>query len=296
MSLPIPVDTPADVLQSVITDKQSAQFRDVTAESGYVPIDFSMPALTFTNHVILLIASGSLQINHLLEGFTSEEYFSGSGQVLIFPAGTSIQCNHSDFGYSCLKLTPNAVHQAIGEVIDTSQIDLRPNFKEIDKKKDFLLGHLLMKSVSGIHDESWLDHLYIESLTHALILHIYKNYSVQRKDIPTYTGGLSLYQRHSAVDYIKTHLGQDIRLADIAKLLGMSQYYFCRLFRQSMGISPYQYVIQQRVERAKKLLRRSQKTSIAAVALECGFTNQSSLCKHFRKLTGTTPNAYRRSL
>lgn len=63
-----------------------------------------------------------------------------------------------------------------------------------------------------------------------------------------------------------------------------------------MGVSPYKYVIQQRVELAKSLLRQSPKMSIAAIALDCGFTNQSALSKHFRNLTGTTPNSYRKGL
>ena len=107
---------------------------------------------------------------------------------------------------------------------------------------------------------------------------------------------LSKPQLHRAIDYIESHLDQEITLTDIAQVLGMSQYYFCRLFRQSMGVSPYKYVIYQRIERAKQLLRQPQKMSIAAISLECGFANQSALSKHFRSLTGTTPNTYRKRL
>lgn len=296
MTLPIPINTPADVLQSVITGKKSAQFRDVIAESGYVPVDFSTPELIFIDHLIALTASGLLQVNHLSEGLTSHQYHSLPGQVLIFPAGTSIQCNHSDVSYSCLKLTPHIVNQAVGEVVDISQVELQPNFKEINQKKDPLLKHLLVKCIEGMQGDSSLDHLYIESLINTLILHIYKNYSAQKKGVPACVGGLSPYQLRCTIDYVETHLGQEIKLADIAELLGMSQYHFCRLFRQSMGFSPYQYVIQKRVEQAKKMLRQLQNTSIAAIALECGFSSQSSLCKHFRNLTGVTPKAYRRGM
>ncbi|MGH8000244.1 MAG: helix-turn-helix domain-containing protein, partial [Brasilonema sp.] len=68
-------------------------------------------------------------------------------------------------------------------------------------------------------------------------------------------------------------------------------YYFCQLFKQSLGITPYQYVLQLRVERAKQLLK-NQKITICDVALACGFANQSHFTKHFRKLTGMTPKAY----
>ncbi|NJO43692.1 MAG: helix-turn-helix transcriptional regulator [Cyanobacteria bacterium CRU_2_1] len=72
----------------------------------------------------------------------------------------------------------------------------------------------------------------------------------------------------------------------------MSVYYFCELFKQSIGVAPYQYVLQQRVERAKQLLK-DEKRAIVDIALECGFANQTHLNKHFRKLTGMTPKSYR---
>ena len=75
----------------------------------------------------------------------------------------------------------------------------------------------------------------------------------------------------------------------------MSPYYFMRMFKRSMHITARQYVIQQRIDRAKELLR-SPELEIAEVAYQCGFTNQSHLTNVFRRSTQTTPNAYRRDL
>ncbi|NET35111.1 MAG: helix-turn-helix transcriptional regulator [Cyanothece sp. SIO1E1] len=105
--------------------------------------------------------------------------------------------------------------------------------------------------------------------------------------------GLPEYILQSTIAYIHEHLDQELRLAGIAKVAGISQYYFARLFKQSTGIAPHQYVIQQRVKRAKQLLEQ-RGLQIADIALECGFTSQSQLNKHFRVLTGTTPKAYRK--
>lgn len=63
-----------------------------------------------------------------------------------------------------------------------------------------------------------------------------------------------------------------------------------------MEVSPDKYVVQQQVELAKVLLRQSRRMAIANITLECRFSNQSALSKHFRKPTGVTPNAYRKSL
>lgn len=94
------------------------------------------------------------------------------------------------------------------------------------------------------------------------------------------------------LDYLDAHLGQEITLAELAELVGISQFHFGRLFKQSLGLSPYQYLLQQRVERAKTLLKHTDKP-IAAIALECGFNSHSHLGRKFRQLTGMTPKAYR---
>ncbi|NJR26193.1 MAG: helix-turn-helix transcriptional regulator [Richelia sp. CSU_2_1] len=96
-----------------------------------------------------------------------------------------------------------------------------------------------------------------------------------------------------AIDYIQAHLNEKLTLDAIASQLNISQYHFCELFKKSMGMPPYEYVLRQRIERAKELLQTKKEMAIVDIALECGFANQTHLNKHFRKLTGTTPKAYR---
>ncbi|NEQ53419.1 MAG: helix-turn-helix transcriptional regulator [Leptolyngbya sp. SIO3F4] len=91
---------------------------------------------------------------------------------------------------------------------------------------------------------------------------------------------------------IDAHLGQEIRLNDLAQQVDMSQFHFGRLFKQSLEVSPYQYLLQQRVEKVKQLLKQTDKP-IADIALSCGFNSHSHLNRKFRQLTGTTPKAYR---
>jgi AraC family transcriptional regulator len=87
-------------------------------------------------------------------------------------------------------------------------------------------------------------------------------------------------------------LHEKLSLDAIATELNLSVYYFCELFTQSIGIPPYKYVLQQRVERAKQLLKNSQKP-LADIALDCGFASQSHLNRHFHKLASITPKKYR---
>jgi AraC family transcriptional regulator len=92
---------------------------------------------------------------------------------------------------------------------------------------------------------------------------------------------------------MKANLTQDLSILDLATLTGMSESHFSRSFKRSVGISPYQYLIQQRVERAKQLLEQ-RSISISTIALDCGFANQTHLTKVFRQMTGMTPKAYQK--
>ncbi len=102
---------------------------------------------------------------------------------------------------------------------------------------------------------------------------------------------LSPQQLRHTVDYIQANLHRALNLPIIATHLDLSYYDFCSLFKKSMGISPWQYVIKHRIDRAKELLKE-QKLSIAEIALACGFSHYSHLNKHFQKVTGTTPGNY----
>ena len=90
------------------------------------------------------------------------------------------------------------------------------------------------------------------------------------------SGGLPPYKLKQALEYINVNLERSIKITDIARLIDISSYYFCRLFSQSTGVSPYQYVIQQRVAKAKNSIENS-KLPLANITYECGFSSQSQM-------------------
>jgi AraC family transcriptional regulator len=102
------------------------------------------------------------------------------------------------------------------------------------------------------------------------------------------------YHLSYAIDYINTHLDQELSLDQLCAIAKLSPYHFARSFKQMTGLSPHQYIICQRVERAKKLLLEAQ-MSIAEVAIACGFTHQSHLNRHFKRLVGVTPRTFLKS-
>ena len=110
-------------------------------------------------------------------------------------------------------------------------------------------------------------------------------------EVYPYPDGLPKKKLRQAIDYIQAHLTENVSLDAMSTEVGISRFYFCRLFKQSTGTTPYQYLIKCRIERAKALLLQ-EKLSIADVALEVGFSNQSHLTKHFKRLVGVTPKKF----
>ncbi|MBW4613017.1 MAG: AraC family transcriptional regulator [Desmonostoc vinosum HA7617-LM4] len=130
--------------------------------------------------------------------------------------------------------------------------------------------------------------LYTESLTQVLIVHLLRQYCTLQPKIQQIGESYPQQRLRPVLDYIHSYLDQPLHLAELAAVAGLSQYHFCRLFKQSIGIAPYQYVLQQRMEKAKELLRQ-RKHKIAEISLLVGCTDQSRFARQFKKHFGVTP-------
>jgi len=181
--------------------------------------------------------------------------------------------------------------QTAYESVTTDCVELIPQHTMQDPFIDWI-GKFLSKEVI---DDQFSSRLLVDSLTVALSIHLLRHYSDWHKPLRDDTGGLPRRKLRQAIAYIHDHLTADLTIGAIADELGMSHYYFSRLLKQSMGVSPYRYVMGQRVEAAKTLLKQPP-LSIAAIAAQVGFTSQNQLTIQFRNVTGTMPIKYRQQL
>jgi AraC family transcriptional regulator len=94
------------------------------------------------------------------------------------------------------------------------------------------------------------------------------------------------------LDYIGANLTKELGVRELASVAGMSPHYFSELFRKSVGRPPHQYVLSQRIERAKESLRNP-KRSILEVGVSAGFENPSHFARAFRRAVGATPRQFR---
>ncbi len=93
-----------------------------------------------------------------------------------------------------------------------------------------------------------------------------------------------------ARNYLNENLSEKVTLDELSKVAGLSRYHLLRVFRETVGLPPHNYHIQQRIDHAKRLLRSG--TPLAQVALDSGFSDQSHFTNVFRKYTGATPTQY----
>jgi AraC-like DNA-binding protein len=108
-------------------------------------------------------------------------------------------------------------------------------------------------------------------------------------------GGLAPWQIKRVTAHIEANLSEKLSLDGLAALTRLSTSYFAAAFRRSFGTSPYAYIIARRVELAKQQMAEG-KLPLCEIALECGLADQSHLSRVFRRVTGTTPTAYRQRL
>src|SRR6266850_1317058 len=103
---------------------------------------------------------------------------------------------------------------------------------------------------------------------------------------------ISPVQKRRVLHFIRENLDTDMAVSDLAACIGVSSAHFSRIFRASFGMSPYRFVMQERVAKAKAMLEESRK-AIGEIAVELGFPSHSHFTKIFHKLTGATPGQFR---
>ncbi len=195
-----------------------------------------------------------------------------------------------------LYLHPNALDQIAGE-LGISAFPLREFLGAADPVlRQF--GQLFFEEIQHPRSGS---RLYADSLTTALTVHLLRTYATQAfssasgKPSPPFSPSPKLTPKRLrlVLDYIEANLHSDLSLDDLAGCAGISKYHFARLFKNATRQTPHQYLIHQRIERAKRLLKRSDQ-SIGEIAFALGFESHSRFAVQFRRQVGITPSAYRK--
>ena len=228
----------------------------------------------------------------LVEGLPTSTLREFSRKLSLVPAG------HRFFGWQKPRTLTRVTYFYIdprGPLIDPelrfAETEFKPRLFFFDKDLWETAAKLKAQSEnSGLGQRQYAEALGIV-LTHELLR--INNGTIPAKE--HIRGGLAGWQEKKVAQYIEEHLPEDMSLATLAELAGLSPFHFARAFKQSFGLPPHRYLSSLRVERAKSLLA-DPAMSVTQVGFNLGFSETSSFTTTFRKHTGLTPTAYRRGL
>lgn len=181
-----------------------------------------------------------------------------------------------------------AVHKHGFEV---SQDGTLPTIVELD---DPVAENCMRLAERELNEGGIRGSVFVQGLATALAAHVLQAYG-GGKQVGRRAGALAAHELKRVTDFIAARLPEPLAVPELAALSGLSPHHFGDAFKAATGLSPHQYVIRCRVERAQELLKTGSLTP-AQIAVAVGFSSQSHLTEHFRQLTGLTPARFRRQL
>lgn len=170
---------------------------------------------------------------------------------------------------------------------DNARVELADAIGRLDP----LLAAVIAEMVRELGDVSAGSRLYLDTLLNVTLVKLLRDHSsLEVKRASSHL--LSPRRLRRVMEHVEAHLETEIALADLARVAGASPYRFGQAFRRAVGATPYAYVVDQRVERAKRLLRETT-DPVSAVACACGFNSPTQFSTIFKRRTGVSPRRFR---
>ncbi len=276
--------------EAVVNSSQTLGWQNICAIQMRLKSEWTMPPLE--NHTVIIQLGSSLPVN----GESNRSSFAQTiqpAEIVIVPAGTSFYWRQSDSRPNDslhLYLHPHFVRttaETMGR--DAAQVSIQPQFGVSDEH----IHHIALSLHCELKEANVIGRVYADSLAELLAMQLVRRYS-EANDVHMSRGGMAPRKLRKAIEFITANLDkeQTVALAAVAQEVQMSYFHFSRAFKQSTGVSPNVYMIEQRIERAKKLLSETD-LPIADIAMRAGFASQSHFTTTFRRLAWTTPKTFR---
>lgn len=241
---------------------------------------------------LVYILSGQARVRRTGDGHT-QEGIARPGTSWLVPVGTHETLLELDGSVECLliflpaKLLEDSALADYGIDPAATQLAYAGGFVDPALVR---IGTALNGLIGG--GDGPVERIYADGLRRALAAHLIGNYTVGRWREPSRVPSLDPKKLQRVLDFIELRLGEDITLEDLAGQACLSAFHFSRLFHEATGMPPHRYVVERRIEAARKMLL-SERSTLAEIALEAGFGSQANFSRTFRKLTGMTPGQYR---
>ena len=197
----------------------------------------------------------------------------------------------STFDEISLVLDPHFVAGVVGEGIRANSVEFAPQRSSSDPTIAYFAETFRME----LANRSLNGPLYAETLTIGLTLHLLSRYAVAKARIPHPKGKLTSFQLRRVIELIMARLNEEVSLLAMAEEANVSPFYFTRMFRKTLGVTPHRFVLRQRIQKSLHLITEG-KLPLSQIAAESGFYDQAHFTHAFRRIVGTTPAEYARRI
>ena len=168
------------------------------------------------------------------------------------------------------------------------EVELRPHRKFADSRLGALVAAVHAEMVAGFPN----DRLFLDSVEQAMAVALVNGHAVRHRPVQISRGGLGPARLRRIRELVHVKMEDELSLDEMAQSVGLSTAHFARMFRKSTGETPHQFVLRQRLERARAMLRDPE-ARVLDVAVACGFKTQQHFAQVFRDLWGISPTEYR---
>ena len=171
------------------------------------------------------------------------------------------------------------------------EVELSPSRKFADPRLSAMVAAVDAEMVAGFPN----GRLFLDSVEQAMAVALVNGHAVRHRPVQIYGGGLGSARLRRIKELVHAKLEDDLSLDEMAQSVGLSTAHFARMFRKSTGQTPHQFVLRQRLDRAKAMLRAPE-ARVLDVAIACGFKTQQHFAQVFRDVWGVSPTEYRQDL
>lgn len=207
----------------------------------------------------------------------------------------------SDFSHIVIHFDPSFIWNSLSNDIDYNFLlvfyERGKNFSnrlDRDNPATARIFSLMLEMKDEIESQKLCYELMVKIKLQTIFAEILRNYDyIDRDKVIKPLSGNDIFNLNKVIDYIDDNLDSELRLNDLAELVHLSPTYFSTLFKRFNGVSPVEYIIHKRVQRAIELIRTTD-MNLTEIAMACGFNNGTNFYKAFNKVTGRTPASYRR--
>ena len=272
----------------IVLSSVGTKWNDIMLEQRHVPSSERADVM-YKRHVIAINIGHSISWE-FKKARRFQRFFKAKGAISFFPShqpfSGRMTAERGVFAnLLVLALNPVFVSRVAERLeLDADRIELTGQ-RGIT---DLALRHIALALRAGVQSGDALDRMYGEGLATALAVHVLGEYGAAVLEPKRRYGRLPREKLVRAVDYIQDQLNTDLTVSAIAQAVGMSPDNFTRLFKESTGQSPYRYVVEARVRKARELLATG-KFTISEAAHHVGFVDQSHLTRHFKRVFGLPP-------